>query len=132
MLILKGRAGKLHTAMLSKSPHSGKFLHHLTQIPPGGIIWPMKQQIKKRVTHRLKIIEGQLRGLQRMVEEEKYCINIIYQAQAIKEALSSVENFMLENHLKTHIIEQMKNGKEAKTVKEILSIYSLAKKQQYF
>lgn len=87
----------------------------------------MKPQIKKRAAHRLKIIEGQIRGLQRMIDEEKYCIDIIHQAQAIKEALSSVENFMLENHLRTHVVEQIKNGKEVKAIKEILTVCKLAK-----
>ena len=92
---------------------------------------PMKPAMKKRVTHRLKIIEGQLRGLQKMVEEEKYCIDVIHQTQAIKEALSSVENFMLENHLRTCALQQMKNGKETKAIKEILSVWKLAKKHSY-
>lgn len=89
----------------------------------------MKKSIKTKLTRRLKIIEGQVRGLQKMVEEEKYCVNIITQAQAIKEALSSVEDLMLENHLATHVIEQMKTGKKSKAIQEILSVYKLAKKK---
>ena len=89
----------------------------------------MKQNIKKKAIRRLKIVEGQVRGLQRMVEEEKYCIDIINQSLAIKEALSSVEDLILENHLSTHVVEQMKSGKEAKAIKEILSVYKMSKKK---
>lgn len=89
----------------------------------------MKQNIKKKAVRRLKIIEGQVRGFQRMVEEEKYCIDIINQSLAIKEALSSVEDLILENHLSTHVVEQMKSGKEAKAIKEILSVYKMSKKK---
>lgn len=64
-----------------------------------------------------------------MVEDEKYCIDIVHQSQAIKEALSSVEALMLENHLNTHVQEQIKKGKSAKTVKEMLSIYRFANKK---
>ena len=64
-----------------------------------------------------------------MVEEEKYCIDIINQSLAIKEALSSVEDLILENHLSTHVVEQMKSGKEAKAIKEILSVYKMSKKK---
>ena len=64
-----------------------------------------------------------------MVEDEKYCIDVITQAQATKEALSSVENLMLENHLSTHVIEQMMMGKKSKAIQEILSVYKLAKKK---
>ena len=89
----------------------------------------MKQDIKKKAIRRLKIVEGQVRGFQRMVQEEKYCIDIINQSSAIKEALSSVEDLILENHLSTHVVEQMKSGKEAKAIKEILSVYKMAKRK---
>jgi len=89
----------------------------------------MKAASKKRALHRLKIIEGQLRGLQKMVEEDVYCINVIHQSLAVKEALSGVENLLLENHLATHVADQMKSGKESKAVKEILAIYKLSKRK---
>ena len=89
----------------------------------------MKQDIKKKAIRRLKIVEGQVRGLQRMVAEEKYCIEIMNQSLAIKEALSGVEDLILKNHLSTHVVEQMKSGKESKAIKEILSVYRLSKKK---
>ena len=89
----------------------------------------MKQDIKKKTIRRLKILEGQIRGIQRMVEKEEYCVNIINQSLAAKEALSGVENLILENHLSTHVIEQIKAGKNKKAVQEILAIYKLSKKK---
>lgn len=88
----------------------------------------MKKNIKNKTLKRLKIIEGQVRGLQTMVEEEKYCIDIITQTSAVRRALSSVEDLILENHLSTHVIHQIKNGHEDKPIKEILKIYSLKRK----
>ena len=64
-----------------------------------------------------------------MVAEEKYCIDIMNQSLAIKEALSGVEDLILKNHLSTHVVEQMKSGKESKAIKEILSVYRLSKKK---
>ncbi|MBL4644741.1 MAG: metal-sensitive transcriptional regulator, partial [Candidatus Pacebacteria bacterium] len=58
----------------------------------------MKAEIKKKVTRRLKLIEGQVRGLQRMVDGEKYCVDTITQTSAVKQALSGVEDLLLENH----------------------------------
>jgi DNA-binding FrmR family transcriptional regulator len=89
----------------------------------------MKQNIKKKAVRRLKIVEGQVRGLQKMVDKEKYCIDIINQSLAVREALSGVEDLILENHLSTHVVEQMKSGKQAKAVNEILSVYKLSKKK---
>lgn len=76
----------------------------------------MNEDIKRRANHRLKILEGQVRGLQKMVDEDKYCIDIITQASAIKEALSGVEDLLLENHLSTHVVDQVKSGDESKAV----------------
>lgn len=90
----------------------------------------MKLKVKKRLLHRLKIIEGQIRGLQKMAEEDEYCIDIITQTQAAKEALSSVEDSMLENHLKTHVVAQMKSKKDRnRAIREILSVYKVSKKK---
>jgi CsoR family transcriptional regulator, copper-sensing transcriptional repressor len=89
----------------------------------------MKKDIKNRAVQRLKIVEGQIRGLQGMVEKEEYCINIITQASAIKEALSSVEDLILENHLSTHVIEQIKSKDEKKAVQEIIKVYQLKRKK---
>ncbi len=89
----------------------------------------MRKDIKNKLTSRLHRIEGQVRGLERMVDEEKYCIDIITQSSAIKEALSSVEDLLLENHLTTHVVEQMKSGKEAQAMKEIMTVYKRSKKK---
>lgn len=86
----------------------------------------MRKDIKSKAIRRLKIIEGQIRGLQSMVNKEEYCIDIITQSSAIIEALYGVRNLILENHLSTHIIEQIKSGKEKKAVEEILKVYRLA------
>lgn len=88
----------------------------------------MKEEIKKKAIQRLRILEGQVRGLQKMVHEEKYCIDILNQSLAVKKALSGVEDLILENHLSTHAADQMKKGKGSKTTREILSIYQLARK----
>ena len=90
----------------------------------------MKAGIKKQLHNRLKRIEGQVRGLQNMVEEEKYCIDVITQSGAIKEALSGVEHLMLENHLSTHVIAQMKGGREQKATEEILKVYKLSQRKK--
>ena len=90
----------------------------------------MREDIKNRAVKRLKIIEGQIRGLQKMVDDEKYCIDIIVQASAIKEALSGVEDLILQNHLSTHVVHQMKSGKEKQAIDEILKIYKLAQKKK--
>ncbi|MDP2741632.1 MAG: metal-sensing transcriptional repressor [bacterium] len=84
---------------------------------------------KQKATRRLRIVAGQIKGLEKMVEEDKYCIDIINQSLAVKQALSSFEDFILKNHLSTHVVSQMKTGKSDKAIEEILSIYRLSKKK---
>jgi DNA-binding FrmR family transcriptional regulator len=87
----------------------------------------MRKDIKSKAVRRLKIIEGQVRGLQKMVDEEQYCIDIITQASAIQKALSAIEDLVMENHLTTHVIHQIRDGKESQAAKEILKVYKLAR-----
>lgn len=90
----------------------------------------MRKDIKSKTIRRLKIVEGQVRGLQSMIDKEEYCVDIITQSSAIKEAITGVENLILQNHLATHVIEQIKGGKEKKAIEEILKIYTLAQRKK--
>lgn len=89
----------------------------------------MKSEVKNQLSRRLKIIEGQVKGLQRLVENDMYCIDVITQTSAVRQALSSIEDVMLKNHLSTHVIDQMKSGKHEKAVDEILSVYKISKRK---
>lgn len=87
----------------------------------------MKESHKKLI-RRLKIIEGQVRGLQGMIEKETYCIDVITQTSAIKQALSNIEDVLLEEHLSNCVVNQIKVGKAAKATEEILRVYQLKRK----
>lgn len=93
-----------------------------------GYIGHMKIKIKKQIQNRLRRIEGQLRGLQGLVEKDTYCIDVITQTSAIKSALSGVEDLLLENHLDTCASKQIKSGNIAKAKQEILAVYRLKRK----
>ena len=88
----------------------------------------MKVDIKKRLGKRLKIIEGQVRGLQTMVNNDTYCIDVITQTSAVKQGLSNVEDLLLENHLGGCILNQVKSGQISKAKEEILKVYKLKRK----
>ncbi len=90
----------------------------------------MRKEIKSKTLRRLKLVEGQIRGIQKMVEDEKYCVDIITQSSAVKEALSGVEHLILENHLSTHVLDHIKHGKEKMAIEEILKVYTLAQRKK--
>ena len=85
-------------------------------------------QAKQKLVRRLKIIDGQIRGLQDMLDQDVYCIDIITQTSAVKQALSGVEDALMENHLSTCVIHQMQKGKSKKAIEEILKVYRLKRK----
>lgn len=86
------------------------------------------KETKARLVKRLKIIEGQVRGLQAMVNTDTYCIDVITQTSAVKRALSSVEDVLMENHLGTCLVEQIQKGKKSKATSEMLKVYRLKRK----
>ena len=72
----------------------------------------MKRENKPKLLNRLSRIEGQVRGVARMVEEDRYCIDILTQIQAVRAALARVETEMLKDHL-GHCIEAAITGGDA-------------------
>ncbi len=83
---------------------------------------------KQKILRRLKLIEGQTRGLYKMVADDTYCIDVITQTSAVKQALSNVEDMLLENHLDHCVHHQMNTGQTGKAKKEILKVYKLKRK----
>ncbi|MFN4181113.1 MAG: metal-sensitive transcriptional regulator, partial [Candidatus Paceibacteria bacterium] len=83
---------------------------------------------KLKIIKHLKRIEGQMRGLQKMVENDTYCIDIITQTSAVKQSLSSVEDLLMENHLGHCVHHQMSSGQTEKAKQEVLKVYKLKRK----
>ena len=88
----------------------------------------MDENVKAKVVRRLKLLEGQVRGLQRMVENDTYCIDVITQTSAVKQGLSNVEDLLLENHLGHCVFHQIKSGQTKKAKEEIIKVYKLKRK----
>lgn len=63
-----------------------------------------------------------------MLTKDAYCIDVITQTSAVKQALSGIEDALMENHLSTCVISQIKKGQEKKAVDEILKVYRLKRK----
>jgi len=83
---------------------------------------------KEKIIRRLKLIEGQVRGLQKLVENDTYCIDVITQTSAVKASLSGVEDALLENHLGHCVHHQMSSGQVGKAKEEVLKVYKLKRK----
>ena len=77
----------------------------------------MKRENKDKLLNRLSRVEGQVRGIARMVEEDRYCIDVLTQLRAVRAALSRVESEMLKDHL-GHCIEAAIVGGDADEQRE--------------
>lgn len=90
----------------------------------------MIEDIKKRALHRTAILEGQMRGLAKMIEHEDYCMDIITQSRAIQRSLESLNKLLMENHLRTHVSHMMEEGgdQREKAIEEMLKAFEVSGK----
>ena len=80
---------------------------------------------------RLKTVEGHIRGIERMIEEEAYCIDVIHQIQAVQAALNRVSSQILEEHLNSCLITAVRGenpDERERVLKEIVEVFDTAKK----
>ena len=88
----------------------------------------MIPQTKRETLKRLNYIEGHLSGVKRMVEEDKYCVDILKQTYAIRRAIEKVEAILLEGHLDTCVVEGIRSGRDKEVLGELVELYALANK----
>ncbi|HWU57625.1 MAG TPA: metal-sensitive transcriptional regulator [Microbacteriaceae bacterium] len=88
----------------------------------------MIADIKKRALHRARILEGQLRGVEKMIENEDYCMDIITQSLAIQKSLGSLNKLLVENHLRTHVTDMFDAGgsERDEAIAELLKVFELS------
>lgn len=77
---------------------------------------------KNTLKRRLSIIEGQVRGIKQMIDDNRYCGDILIQLLAVNKALQSLENIILESHLEKCISNQIKEG-NTEVTKEIMELF---------
>ena len=81
----------------------------------------------KDLITRLNKIEGQVRGIKKMVEDDRYCIDILTQVSAINSALNSFNKVLLSNHIRSCVVEDIKSGNDERTEELILLLTKMMK-----
>ena len=84
------------------------------------------QADKQDVLKRLNYIDGHLKGIRKMIEEDKYCVDVLRQTYAVRKAIEKLEMRILEDHIKSCVPEGIKNGREQAIIDELLQLYDLA------
>lgn len=77
----------------------------------------------ERIVHRLKIAKGHLEKVINMMEDDKYCIDVMHQMQAVESGLKETGNLLLENHLKTCVADAISKGKSDEAIAEIMQVF---------
>jgi DNA-binding FrmR family transcriptional regulator len=88
----------------------------------------MQADTKSDVLKRLNFIEGHLAGIRRMVEADKYCVDVLKQTYAVRRAIEKMENIMLSGHLATCVVDGIREGREDAVVAELSELYEMAGK----
>ena len=69
-----------------------------------------KEDEKKQIVSRLNKLEGQIKGVKKMIEEDRYCNDVLIQLSAIDKAIKSLANLVLDSHMHTCLIERVNSG----------------------
>ena len=91
----------------------------------------MSENQKARVTARLKKIEGQVRGLQKMVADDRYCMDILTQTRSVFAALRAVEDLIMENHMNTCVADAIRSNdpeEQREKIGEVMSVLAQLRK----
>ncbi len=114
----EGLGGRHHPILTPPSPPPGAWGYDAT----------VREESRKDVIARLRSIAGHLKAVERMVEEDKYCVDVLKQTMAIEKALERVDALVLEQHLETCVADAFRQGRSEKTVKELAEIFSTSRK----
>ncbi len=85
-----------------------------------------KSETKDDAVKRLSYIEGHLAGVKKMVEEDRYCVDILRQTFAVRRALQKLESQLIDGHLRTCVVDGVKEGREEQVLNELVELYEIA------
>jgi DNA-binding FrmR family transcriptional regulator len=88
----------------------------------------MESEVRDGALKRLSYIEGHLAGIRKMVEEDRYCVDILKQTHAVRRALEKMEAIVLQGHMETHVVDGIKSGNQDQIVGELMELFDLAAK----
>lgn len=78
---------------------------------------------QERILHRLQISLGHLEKVIAMVRADEYCIDVLHQMQAIREGIKKTERVVMENHLDSCVVDEIKKGNSKKAISEVMSVF---------
>ncbi|HEY1293411.1 MAG TPA: metal-sensitive transcriptional regulator [Chloroflexota bacterium] len=86
------------------------------------------QADKKHILNRLASIEGHLRGIRKMVDDDVYCVDILKQSYAVERAIKAFESALLEGHLSSCVPSGFREGRDTEMIRELGELFELSRK----
>lgn len=83
-----------------------------------------KKTVKDKALHRIKIIQGHLKKIETMLEENTYCVDVVHQSRAVQSALKKLDLLLIEDHLTHCHLHHIKQGKVKKATEELLKLFN--------
>jgi DNA-binding FrmR family transcriptional regulator len=85
-----------------------------------------KAETRADAIKRLNYIGGHLDGVKKMVDEDRYCVDILRQTFAVRRAIQKLESHLIDGHLRTCVVEGVKDGREEQILSELVELYEIA------
>jgi DNA-binding FrmR family transcriptional regulator len=86
------------------------------------------QNTKEEALRRLAYIEGHLRGIRKMVEEDQYCVDVLKQTYAVQRAIEKFESVVLQGHLQSCVLEGIREGRDEAVLSELAELFELSQR----
>ncbi len=86
------------------------------------------EETKQDALKRLAYIEGHLKGIRKMVENDEYCVDVLKQTYAVQRAIDKFESTLLRGHLNACVIEGVRDGKEQEVINELAELFELSQR----
>ena len=88
----------------------------------------MDENVRRQVLRRLNYISGHISGVKKMTEEDRYCVDILKQSYAVRKALEKLEAMILEGHLRSCVVEGIRDDNAPQIIDELMQLYTQANK----
>ena len=85
----------------------------------------MTPETRRLSLRRMKIIAGQVNALEKQLEDDRYCMDVLDLSLSIQRALRSLDGVVIEGHLRTHVVDQITGGETDRAVAELLRLYKI-------
>lgn len=85
-----------------------------------------RSETRADAIRRLSYIEGHLAGVKKMVDDDRYCVDILRQTFAVRRAIQKLESQLIDGHLRTCVVEGVKEGREEQILSELVELYEIA------